>query len=392
MPPEFTRLPVEILDAIASEVPLANLLALCRTNRGLYRVCLRWIYHNVSPSTPTYGVGLFKTLIANKQAANSVRVLTIHFPTREILFKSFARLMQKAASNLISLESLYYCASPDLFSVFAHFHFPRLRDCFIPISTEMATFLSRNPRVAELFVLLDPQRPLTAVNPDLASLSLPALRDFSGPGNVARAIVPNSEVAVVTISWDLRIEDEYTEVLAAISTTQEPLQKLHNLLQVWDTDLLFAIKDYLPHLTHLDFRNLSSLPPGTGELEAFYDTLETAVASLPNLLVLACISHYEHVPPAPADLAREFRAVRAWGARSPALRACLLTSNTMWLRDTGNMWHPRASSPDKAEMQWRLGWFIGLIAGAPTQFPDYADDMVEVLGPEAWATLVDENS
>ncbi|KAJ7761696.1 hypothetical protein B0H16DRAFT_1884232 [Mycena metata] len=364
MPPEFPRLPVEILDAIASEVPLANLLALCRTNRGLYRVCLRWIYHNVSPSTPACGVGLFKTLIANTQAAHSVRVLTIHFPTREILFQSFAHLMQKAASNLSSLESLYYCASLDLFSVFAHFHFPRLRDCFIPISTDMAAFLRRNPRVAELFVLLDPQRPLTAVNPDLASLSLPALRDFSGPGNVACAIVPNSEVAVVTISWDLRIEDENCTISS----------------------------NYLPHLTHLDFRNLSSLPPGTGELEAFYDTLETAVASLPNLLVLACISHYEHVPPAPADLAREFRAVRAWGARSPALRACLLTSNTMWLRDTGNMGHPRASSPDKAEMQWRLGWFIGLIAGAPTQFPDYADDMVEVLGPEAWATLVDENS
>ncbi|KAJ7761663.1 hypothetical protein B0H16DRAFT_1455870 [Mycena metata] len=256
----------------------------------------------------------------------------------------------------------------------------------------MGAFLSLHPTVVELH---PPPPSVPASDP---------LHKFSGPGNIARAMVPNSQIAHVTISWDRRIENEFPEVLAAISKTQEPLQILHNFFRVWDPALLLIIKNHLPHLTNLEFRNISSRPPANGDTggkdpgtqlslrvllaelqlrrgsrcgsatyQAFYDALEPLVAGLPSLEVLCCFSHS-------ANLALEFRIVRACQARSTALRGCLLA---VWSRVEGNMWHPEAVDPDEADANWRFRWLIARVAAAPAELPDYADNMAQVLGVDS---------
>ncbi|KAJ7777021.1 hypothetical protein B0H16DRAFT_1449169 [Mycena metata] len=104
---------------------------------------------------------------------------------------------------------------------------------------------------------------------------------------------------------------------------------------------------------------------------------------------LSCVSRREHHRPTRADLALELRVVRACGARSAALRGCRLASNTVWGRVMGNIWLPGAFSEDRAEAHWRLRWLINLVAAAPTEFPDYADNMAKVLRPATWATLIE---
>ncbi|KAJ7186613.1 hypothetical protein C8R46DRAFT_276942 [Mycena filopes] len=389
--PELVRLPVELLDLIASQATIHDLLALCRTNHALYRICLRWIYSSISPPTSARAVGLFKTLISNKAAAAHTKPISLHLPPDEILFNSFARLMQLAFDNMTSVEAMYYSASYHMFSVLADARFPRLRDCMIPLSVETSGFLRRHPGLVALFVLLDPGLGAPAGYPDLVSIPLPALREFNGPGSVARAVLPDSDVEGVAISWDRRLEDEYPSVLEAISRMRTPLLKMHNFFQEWDPLLPPALAEHLPQLTHLGFRTVSIHPPTESSLETFYDTLGTVVGAFPQLFAVACIVHIEHAPPTHADLALEFRAVRAWGRRSTTLRSCTLTSNTCWVRvaTAGKVWYPRVASEDHGDpAKWRFTWLINLVLQAPVEFPDYAADLEGLLGKVEWEKLL----
>ncbi|KAJ7736299.1 hypothetical protein B0H16DRAFT_1730884 [Mycena metata] len=60
MPLQFTALPTELLDSVASHVPLRDLLALCQTSHKLYDASLWWIYHTVSTATVACAVESFK--------------------------------------------------------------------------------------------------------------------------------------------------------------------------------------------------------------------------------------------------------------------------------------------------------------------------------------------
>ncbi|KAJ7186654.1 hypothetical protein C8R46DRAFT_1184571 [Mycena filopes] len=391
MPPELIRLPAELLDLIAAQAHLPDLLAFCRTNHALYRICLRWIYSCISPPTPARAVVLFKTLISNKAAAAHIKSISLHLPSDEILFNSFARLMQLAFDNLTSVEALYYSASHHMFSVFSDAHFPRLRDCMIPLCKETSGFLRRHSSLVELYVLLNPGVPANTSYPDLVSIPLPALREFNGPGTVARAVLPDSSADGVVILWDRRVQDEYPPVLEVISRARTPPLKMHNFLQEWDPLLPLALAEHLPQLTHLGFRAVSVHPPAEGSLEVFYDTLGTIVGTFPQLFAIACISYIEHAPPTHADLALEFRVVRAWGRRSATLQSCTLVSNTSWERVDipGDVWLPRVTSAGHDDREeWRFAWLVGVILRAPAEYPEYADDLAAVLGKEEWEKLL----
>ncbi|KAJ7026869.1 hypothetical protein C8F04DRAFT_1399783 [Mycena alexandri] len=376
MPLEFTRLPPELLDAIASHVPMPDLLALCRTNHGLYSICLRWIYHSLSPSTVACTVGLLKALISNKPAATCVKVFDIHLPLDDVLTRP---AKTQAHDNL-------------LFSSFAHTHFPRLYDCLIPLCTDTAGFLRLHPTIIRLGVLPDADPSAPPVYPGLSEVSLPALRDFNGPAGVARQVIAGSPIQVVTISWDRGLDEGYPAVLAAFLPAQTPLRMMRNLVYVWDAALLLAIAKHLPYLALLSIWNiaLSGAPPVEGVLETYYDVLKTVILDLPHLKTIVCISHVEHTPPTPDDLALEFRAVRECGSRSAALRSCTLTSNTMWVRGVENFWYPCAANKDRAESQWRLLWLVGLVLRAPTEFPGYAAEVERVLGKAQWAAALNK--
>ncbi|KAJ7714517.1 hypothetical protein B0H16DRAFT_1807896 [Mycena metata] len=337
-------------------------------------------------SLSTSRLRLLKVLISNKPAAACVKVFNIHLLLDDVL-KSFPRLIQLAVPNLTALKSLNYSSSPALFSAFAHTHFPRPHDCLIPLCADTTAFLRLHPTIIQLGVLPDSDPPTPPVYPGLSEVSLPALRDFSGPAGVVRQVVAGSSlIEVVTISWDRRLEEGYSAVLVAFATTQTPLRMMRNFVFAWDAALLLAIAKHLPHLTLLSIWNIDlyNTSPDDGALEAYYDGLKTAILDLPHLSIIVCTSHVEHTPPSIHDLDLEFRTVRECGARSAALHRCTLTSSTMWVRGAENFWYPCAANKDRAESQWRLLWLVELVLAARTEFPGYAAEMERMLGKAHW--------
>ncbi|KAJ7710230.1 hypothetical protein B0H16DRAFT_1703697 [Mycena metata] len=391
MPPKFTLLPTELLDAVASHLPILDLLALCRTNRGLYHICLRWIYRSVSPSTVACTVRVLKTLISNIPAAAHMRVLVIVIPLEGVL-KSFKRLLSTALANLTSLESFNYASSPTLCAAFTHIRFPRLQDCLITLCPDAIIFLRLHPTLVRLGVVSDWPSDI-APYLGLSDLSLPALRDFSGPASTLPLILPNSPVEIMTISWDPNPHEAYPAVFAAIAAAREPsrIVHMHNFVYTtWDPALLLAIAEHLPHLTVLRvfYANIPGMPPDAGEIEAFYDILKITILDLPNLKTLSCTAR-GNPSPTTADLALEIRMLGEWGCRSALLRNCTLPSDTMWVRKADNFWYPYAPNMDPVESLWRLRWLVEAAVRTPAEYPGYAAQMEQVVGNPQWTEMVE---
>ncbi|KAJ7762659.1 hypothetical protein B0H16DRAFT_1807440 [Mycena metata] len=386
MAAKFTRLPAELLDGIASQVPVTDLLTLCRTNHALYDVSLRWIYHTISPTTLAGAVKVLKVLTSNQAAAACVKVLDIHLEFDGVL-KSFTRLMKMALVKLTSLTSLNLSFLPNSFSFFAHTRFPRLRDCQIPFCADTAAFLRLHPTLVKLIVLPDfvPVNPTHPPSP----ISLPHLRDFSGPALMARQVVPHSPIELVTLSWDRSLDEMYHHVLGAFSRMHEPPRVMSNLVSTWDPALLLAIAKHLPHLTVLNIWKLTT-HTGEGTLTGFYDALKTAILDLPHLFTFSFTRIGDDAPPTLADLALEFSAVRELGSRSATLHVCTFASNTTWYRIKENFWYPSAANKNMAESEWRVRWLVRGAVETPAEFPGYAEEMEKGLGKARWTELINK--
>ncbi|KAJ7769440.1 hypothetical protein B0H16DRAFT_1779053 [Mycena metata] len=370
MPLGFTSLPAELLDGIASHVPVTDLLALCRTNQGLCDVSLRWIYHTLSPTTVVCAVKLFKVLASNQAVAAYVRILVIHLQFDELL-KSFIRLMRMALLNLTSLISLKSSSSSfsTVLPFFARTRFPRLRNCQIPSCADTLVFLRLHPTL------------------------LPLLRDFCGPASLACEVVLHSPIELVTLSWDRSFDhkQKYHNVLGVFSRMPEPLRVMSNVVNAWDPALLLAIAKHLPHLTVLAIRKLFTADPGEGTLKDFYDALKTAILGLPRLLAISCTQVRGEAPSA-TDLALEFSVVRELGSRSATLQVCTFASNTTWCRVNTNVWYPSAANQSLAESEWRVRWLVRSAVETPAEFPGYAEEMEKGVGKVAWAAIIDDLS
>jgi hypothetical protein len=76
------RLPVELIDRISGKVDSRDLIFLALTSRQLNRICIRWMYANVTLKDSEQAMKCFKILISNVQCAQSVRELTLYVTVR----------------------------------------------------------------------------------------------------------------------------------------------------------------------------------------------------------------------------------------------------------------------------------------------------------------------
>ncbi|KAJ6599412.1 hypothetical protein B0H10DRAFT_2084770 [Mycena sp. CBHHK59/15] len=244
----LSELPLDLIDTIAQYTPICDLLYLCQTNRRMNGVCLRWIYWTVAIHSPARLVVFCKMLISNIVRAKYVRTLLIHCYPQYIL-NVFYHLFRAALRNMESIESLEVSGSPELFSLFSGIHFPRLRDCSIPFSINIVSFLQRHPKLSGLS--LDPVPHDSVIDlSTLPPIHMPELQSFSGP-------------EIVTLSrpdfWDPRLMTNFLRAFETVEKSTIPVRELQNILLSWDTSLLSTVATCIPGLTSLSIRNISSI-------------------------------------------------------------------------------------------------------------------------------------
>ncbi|KAJ6598557.1 hypothetical protein B0H10DRAFT_733479 [Mycena sp. CBHHK59/15] len=373
----LSELPLELIDTIAQYTPICDLLYLCRTNRRINGVCLRWICRTVAIHSPARLVAFCKTLISNVVCAKYVRTLLIHCYPQYIL-NVFYHLFRAALRNMESIESLEVSGSPELFSLFSGIHFPRLRDCSIPFSIDIVSFLQRHPKLTGLS--LDPVPHDSVIDlSTLPPIHMPELQSFSGPEIVALSVIPRSRAASVLIFWDPRLMTNFLSVFETVAKSTIPVRELQNILVSWDTSLLSAVATCIPGLTSLSIRNVSSIHAPL-EMEEFFEHIDETLGALQSL---ASLSIFQGALPNSVDtddLAWEFQTVRRWGERAPALVACVLPSATRWVRIRANVWYPSGNSQSTEDMLARFRWFVTtVVAGAAVLPPEYTA-VLEVIG------------
>ncbi|KAF7349837.1 hypothetical protein MVEN_01284200 [Mycena venus] len=388
-------LPVEVIGLISGFTAVHDLVAFCRTNQRIHSVCFRDIYRTVDVEEPARAVKCSETLASNIFYAQEVRKLKfLSYP--KYPFRRFRVAFQSAMRNLENLETLLLYTHPSLSACLSAAHFPRLRQCSIPLGVFADSFLRRHPDLISLSVVPEQyhgdSHPYNFISsPPL--LNLPYLEHFIGPEIYAFKVVPHSRVSHLSILWNthrLRL-NRSAEDIATLALSSTNIAHLENIVGIWDTFLLSAIAAGLPHLTSLEFRNVS--PPDPDGSQIFISHLGAAIAVLPTLTSLSILQNPLRPPGLldPRDLDREFATVRSWGAMSPTLRSAVLPSETAWSRVhvREDVWYPATKSPNRPDMLVRVKWFLRLVVSSPVQELGlgYARVAEAVAGKETLSTL-----
>ncbi|KAJ6505720.1 hypothetical protein C8R47DRAFT_1102269 [Mycena vitilis] len=391
--PALCSLPVEILSIISGFCTTLDLLELCQTNRWMHSVCFRFIYHTVDLRDPARAVKCCETLAASEIYAHEVRTLKLSYV--KYPFKRFRVAMESALSNLPNLETFHVYTHPALLACLSVLSFPRLRVCSIPLGSFTDPFVRRHPGLTSLSVLPDydshgqkhPSPPLIP----LAHAHMPHLKTFFGPETFAFKVVPHSRASHLSIWWNTVRRGHHGpfDDIATLALSGENISVLENVVDTWDTSLLFAITSGLPHLTKLEFWNIS--PPQPDMLQIFIAEVDTTVGALSSLTALSILQNPLRPPGLldPRDLDGEFEMVRRWGAISPALRSAVLPSETAWarVRIRENVWYPATKSPNRPDMLVRVKWFLRQVVSSPELDPGYLKVAEAVAGKDTVALL-----
>ncbi|KAJ7135081.1 hypothetical protein C8R46DRAFT_1362225 [Mycena filopes] len=372
----FNKLPVELIDTIASSVAQRDLLSLCRTNRKVNTACLRWLYRTVVLTDQVSAVVCFTTIISNQQAARSVRSLRVRFDSA-LMLKAFARITRAALEKLTALDDVELPAPSEIFALISGIHFPRLRQCTIPFSVHTIGFIKRHLQLHHLWVDPVPHEELEFPQ-SFDPVLLPELQVFSGPDSIAHAVIPGSRVSHAVVFWDPRGETDCVGMFEAIGASGTQLRDLNNIVVVWDPMLPTAAAKYLPSLSVLAVRNVSALPaPHT--LETFFSCIDTNIKTFANLTTLCIVQGTGPAPLDASDLDWEFQTVRRWADLCPSLRCCVLPSETKWMCTVSNVWYPRNQTDNAVDMVTRFRWFVKTVVASAALPPAY-DAILEVIG------------
>ncbi|KAJ7023495.1 hypothetical protein C8F04DRAFT_1401655 [Mycena alexandri] len=375
----FSRLPVELIDAIASSVARKDLLSLCRSNHKVNSVCIRWIYHLVVLESRAPAIACFNTIISNIYPARSVRELILRFHS-DLMLKAFARVMRAALEKLTALDALEISTSAELFVLLSGLCFPRLRQCAIPFSVDTMSFLQLHLKLVQLSV--DPvpddslQFPAT-----FDPVQLPDLQIFRGPESVAHAVIPGSRTSHTIIFWDPRLQTDAATVFEAIGVSGTRLCKVNNVVVAWNPMLVTAAARYIPNVSSLSIRNVSAFQ-APAELEAFFSCMDEPMKVLSALTSISVVQEITPGTLEAEDLDWEFQTVRRWGDISPNLQCCILPSETKWMRSPSNVWYPRNHSDNAADMLTRFRWFIETVIGSTALPPAYSAVLEMISGKE----------
>ncbi|KAF7343152.1 hypothetical protein MVEN_01745900 [Mycena venus] len=372
MPLGLATLPVELVDTIAKYAAKQDLLSLTRTDRRTHGVCLRWIYRVVILDDRVRAIGCFKVLTSNICAAQYVRGIIIHLePSSGLMLKAFARLMRAAFQNLTYLDDIGMNCSAEILGVLCDIQFPRLRQCAIPFSADTFPFLRLHPNLVQL--LVDPV-------PDIPVVLPPRIRSTT----------TRSRTSHVILFWDPAHETPPDILFKAIADSGTEISEVHNVVGFWDITLLTAITTYIPTLSSLSIRNVSSLP-GPVETEQFLACIDETLKSLTSLSSLFIIRGTTHLGSAldTDDLDREFKTVRRWSDISPALRCCILPSQTRWTWNRNNVWYPGNYTDSPAGLLARFQWFIITVISSSALPPAYSA-VLEVIGGKEMVSALRE--
>ncbi|KAJ7077549.1 hypothetical protein B0H15DRAFT_1026163 [Mycena belliarum] len=373
----FATLPPELICEIVkcSATPFA--LELSSTNRRLHAVCTPFVYRDIRLSEEGDLLKLSETLRSRPGLAKLVRKISIECD--EELFTARLRRNKgptfrrvKCAAAIGSLENLERltlrpCLMMPLLPAGA---FPKLRKLVTRFSPHLAPFLETHPTIQVLHI--DTEDTDAGEGAEMASVVLPALREFTGPAVVAAAVIPGSRVAAPTIRWD----DPATPAPAAaariarLARAQAHLTELSSLTTAWNAPVL-ALARALPHLTVLRVANLA---PGLQRAahRAFRAALAGALAHLPCLVTLDVAAPTYGRVQTRAELGGEWRDLRAWRGLCPSLRRCTLLSRIAWERlpAAPDLWFPvNAGDTLDCDPSQFLQWFRGAIwrTGAETR-------------------------
>ncbi|KAJ7433608.1 hypothetical protein B0H11DRAFT_2121205 [Mycena galericulata] len=365
-------LPLEMVHEIAERSTRSSLLALSRVgNHQIHTICVPYLFKTVEISDPCALLAFCSALSSDAQLAKLVKSLTIKFECtstagaveREKLNYYIRREARCATviSGLHQLVNLDIVHPITLFPQLKSGFFPHLRTLVTSFSNSLEPFLQKHRFIDSLHVIPSP----TGSSTQLSSMCLPTLRNFSGPANVARAIVPGSCVANPTVYWprSMMATEKAITFMRSLAHSHVPIQTLKNVIVDWKCDP-FVIAAALPTITRLSF-----VPHGVDQAgrPAFLMALGMSIALSCKRLRTVRI----HLPPdvtqATLDLEWAFLQVCM---QSETLESCILFSGTYWARlRSPNVWAP-ANDFDFSPAFLR--WFRGrIIREGVVVLPDY---------------------
>ncbi|KAJ7017694.1 hypothetical protein C8F04DRAFT_1154981 [Mycena alexandri] len=370
---KFVALPTELVDLVSSHTADNDLLALCRTNRRVYAVCLRWIYRKVLLPNACTTVSFFKAVISNKLAASYVLDLSMQF-FLDGIFKAFSHLLRVGMSNLTRLYELSIM-TPDLLGLVYDMHFPHLRECVVPLTESTTAFLRLHPKLANLVVSDHLSRglelPTSLTTPRTV---LPNLTTFMGPHTVAPWLLPGSPTTLASITYHCLTPNPYLPVLATLANSVPALRTLISTVPRWDPNLPAAIAGHLPTLSGIKIRHSRILhPDDESDLPSFLLSLDDMIRTLHDLTAMHITSTPQRPP---EDRSSEFDHVRRWGDISPEFNVCLFPTGTKWVRlPTYNIWFPTESAG-------AVDWFIKEVLRSTSLPPAYIAALEELCGKD----------
>ncbi|KAJ7143771.1 hypothetical protein C8R44DRAFT_758861 [Mycena epipterygia] len=340
-------LPIELIHAIAGSTESQSLLVLCRTSRRMHAICLEWIYRSITLDHPVEVVKCCKTIISRDEAANSVREFDISCCPRRPL-KSFYGTFESAIRKLKNIQTLNVSPLP-IFQVLCNMQFPRLLKCTMPASKEIIPFLKKNATIQALFIFpcfegIDVSGvvyegvPAFEFTTPIQPIHMSKLQRFVGPATLAYAVVPGSLTSHLTIFWENNRNMSPSDGLANLVRSNAQIVELISLVWTWDCALISAIKEHMPGIQKLQFRNVTI---GEEKPEQhFFSSIENALPLLPDLMSLQVLEGFPAGPLDDED-GNDFETIRRWGELSSSLVCVSLLSNTWWGRYC-EVWFPGA--------------------------------------------------
>ncbi|KAJ7171101.1 hypothetical protein C8R46DRAFT_1087646 [Mycena filopes] len=381
----FPSLPNELLHAIAGYCEKRDLLTLCRVDRKMHAVCLKWIYRGIKLENLGGVVKCCKTVVLYPEMALLVREFRI-LCAPHYAFGAFYSTVRLAISTFQNLNTLRVESWPILRSL-SDIHLPRLGDCSIPASPEMFTFLKRNSTISTLRIISGHEIESFPLQP----IHMPELRDFGGPASVARCVVPRSQTYRITNQW--ATSDNFSDCLAACSLSKAEVMQLSNIITSWDSALLSAVAQHMSGVQALLFQNVMDDDPSQPFLQ-FVDVILPSLSALNHLVLYPPESLDTFAIWTDAEASDEdFATLRRWSALSPTLGGVLLPTGPVWGMYDG-MWLPnfpkiasslRTRVMDASAMV-QLKWLLRAaltVPGLPAAYLQYAQFVAGVDGLRA---------
>ncbi|THH26458.1 hypothetical protein EUX98_g7732 [Antrodiella citrinella] len=332
--PNIAALPVEVLEFILSELPIAALPATLLLNRLLYTLAIRVLYRIIVDLTPARTIRFLKTMAKSSFSASSrkpysvVRKLHIDF-SRHRVTSNLLRLIHAALLNLTSLQdlSLEFCLHDNHYPIswFLEGCTFQLRMLAISLrcDQQLANFIERQQDLRELCL-----RGFQTTAPFvLSSDALPKLTSFRAVhagAPVLEAVIKGR--AIESVSLSLFIEDGFAP-LDTLKLSKKEIKRL-TIMSLDTTPPTVLIPEVAERTPHLEALHIVVLM-------ARYDE-ETLLASTSCLSLFKELRYLTLMTGGPQETSGDESIVaRTWAKACPTLRTIILPQGKVWFERNG---------------------------------------------------------